>query len=297
MLSFFFAESMFNLVLNIIIILIGVAFFTLMERKILSLIQLRVGPNKPSYMGLLVPFADALKLITKENNIPQGSNKLLYLLLPLFTLMIPLNMWVLNPSNMSSLTTKSGLLFFLCLSSLGVYAIMFLGWSSNSKYSLMGAIRSVAQTISYEVTMAIIIIHHVIINMYMLKNLGVTPTNFFIIIMVMMMISMLAESNRAPFDFAEGESELVSGFNTEFSSIPFVLIFLAEYTMMFFMSLLCSLLFFSTHLYMFFFLLMVFFFIWARGTLPRFRYDQLMMMAWKSLLPLVLGSLLLITST
>ena len=248
---------------------------------------------------MLVPFADAVKLLSKENLIPQQSNRILFLLVPILTLFIPLTLWCIYPSSFPFLSYKYSILIFLSLSSIGVYGLLGCGWRRNSKYSIIGAVRSVAQTVSYEVRMALILIHSILFYFYRiltpkLLSLG----SFTFVSMFLLVVTSLAESNRRPFDFSEGESELVRGFNTEFSSVPFIVLFLAEYRSILFLSILIALL-FNMRRYVdlfIYFLLWTVIFIWSRGTLPRLRYDQLMQIAWKCFLPLSLcwASLLLV---
>lgn len=272
-----------------------VAFYTLLERKLLGYIQIRKGPNKPSLIGLFVPFADAIKLFSKELNIPRRGNKI-FISIPCLALFVPLMLWVLFPSEYFVLSFKYSTLMFICISAVGVYAILGAGWRRNRKYSMLGAIRAVAQTVSYEVSLTVIIVHRIIYFQYEIyqNKLSILCLFMFSIIAILL-VSSIAETNRSPFDFTEGESELVRGFNTEYSSVHFVIIFLAEYMSIIFMSAIVRLLFNIRSLIdLFIFLLgWALLFIWARGTLPRFRYDQLMFLAWKCFLPVVLGSVAL----
>nr|YP_009689603.1 NADH dehydrogenase subunit 1 [Lepidurus arcticus]QCZ36048.1 NADH dehydrogenase subunit 1 [Lepidurus arcticus] len=281
-------------------VLVGVAFLTLFERKLLGYIQLRKGPNKVGFAGFLQPFADAIKLFTKEQTFPFMSNYLPYYIAPVISLSVSLLVWVSVPWGSVMLNSDLMVLFFLCCISVGVYTLMAAGWSSNSKYSLLGALRAVAQTISYEVSLALILLSFILlISGY---NTSLFTLNqhyiwfFFIspLLALLWLVSCLAETNRTPFDFAEGESELVSGYNTEYSSGGFALIMLSEYTSILFMSVLFVLIFLGGWSYLFLlkFLLVVFIFVWVRGTLPRFRYDKLMFLAWKSFLPISLNYLL-----
>nr|YP_009110236.1 NADH dehydrogenase subunit 1 [Pseudoxya diminuta]AIW64992.1 NADH dehydrogenase subunit 1 [Pseudoxya diminuta] len=291
-----------NFLLLIICVLISVAFLTLLERKVLGYIQIRKGPNKVGFLGIPQPFSDAIKLICKEQPIPIMSNYLFYYFSPVFNLMISLVIWVIFPYMTYMCSFSYGFLFFLCCTSLSVYTVMIAGWSSNSNYSLLGSLRSVAQTISYEVSLALIILSLIILiggfNLVDFMNYQIFC--WFIIISFPLFLSCfascLAETNRTPFDFAEGESELVSGFNIEYGSVSFTLIFLAEYTSIVFMSMLLTLIFLGGNFYSFTFFLKLaflsFLFIWVRGTLPRFRYDKLMYLAWKIFLPLSLNFLI-----
>nr|YP_010282264.1 NADH dehydrogenase subunit 1 [Melanostoma mellinum]UHM24828.1 NADH dehydrogenase subunit 1 [Melanostoma mellinum] len=288
--------------LLIICVLVSVAFLTLLERKVLSYIQIRKGPNKVGLMGIPQPFCDAIKLFTKEQTYPLVSNYISYYFSPIFSLFLSLLLWMCMPFFIKLFSFNLGLIFFMCCTSLGVYTVMIAGWSSNSNYALLGGLRSVAQTISYEVSLALILLSFVfLINNYNMLNFYYYQMYmwFFILLFPLSFIWLiisLAETNRTPFDFAEGESELVSGFNVEYSSGSFALIFLSEYSSILFMSMLFSLIFLGGDVFNFFFyfklMFISFVFIWVRGTLPRFRYDKLMYLAWKSFLPFSLNYLL-----
>nr|AML25666.1 NADH dehydrogenase subunit 1 [Histeridae sp. BMNH 1274739] len=293
---------MISLVISIVILLIcvlvGVAFLTLLERKVLGYIQIRKGPNKVGFMGILQPFSDAIKLFTKEQTMPLYSNYLFYYFSPVVNLFLSLMLWLCMPFISGLVSFNMGVLYFLCCSSVGVYTIMVAGWASNSNYSLLGGLRSVAQTISYEVSLALILLSFLILtsSLSFFKMMEYQENLWFILLCLplslMWFVSSLAETNRTPFDFAEGESELVSGFNVEYSSGGFALIFLAEYSNIIFMSVLCCILFLGGELFSFMFFLkatfMSFLWVWVRGTLPRYRYDKLMYLAWKSFLPVSL---------
>nr|APX39772.1 NADH dehydrogenase subunit 1 [Lachnaia tristigma] len=291
-----------NLVL-LVGVLISVAFLTLFERKILGYIQIRKGPNKVGFIGLVQPFSDAIKLFTKEQNYPYMSNFLPFYFSPVFNLFMALLLWASMPFATYLLSFNLSFLFVLSVSSLGVYCVMLAGWASNSNYSLLGCLRAVAQTISYEVSLIIILLSALFLTFsYSLADLfKYQEYVWFLFIMLplafMWIVSCLAETNRTPFDFAEGESELVSGFNVEYSSGGFAMIFLAEYSSIIFMSMLSSLLFMGGDFYSYLFFLKVgilsFFWIWVRGTLPRYRYDKLMYLAWKSYLPVSLFMILM----
>nr|QWB85650.1 NADH dehydrogenase subunit 1 [Tragosoma depsarium] len=290
----------------IICVLVGVAFLTLMERKVLGYIQIRKGPNKVGFVGLVQPFSDAIKLFTKEQTYPYMSNYNLYYFSPLFNLLLALFLWMCMPFITVNISFKLSFLFFLSISSLSVYTIMLAGWSSNSSYSLLGSLRSVAQTISYEASLSFILLSFLFLTLsFNILDLMKFQENIWFLFLLfplclMWVVSSLAETNRTPFDFAEGESELVSGFNVEYSSGGFAMIFLAEYASILFMSMLCCMLFLGGDLVSWFFFLKLalvsFFWIWARGTLPRFRYDKLMYLAWKSYLPVSLNFLLIFFS-
>nr|APX39706.1 NADH dehydrogenase subunit 1 [Cryptocephalus androgyne] len=284
-------------------VLVSVAFLTLFERKILGYIQIRKGPNKVGFMGILQPFSDAIKLFSKEQTYPYVSNFNLYYLSPVVSLFLSLLLWSVMPFFTYLLSFNLSVMFMLSVSSMSVYCIMLAGWSSNSNYSLLGSLRAVAQTISYEVSLFLIFLSFLfMISSYsFIDFLKFQENVWFLFIMLplcmMWFVTCLAETNRTPFDFAEGESELVSGFNVEYSSGGFAMIFLAEYSSIIFMSMICSLMFLGGDYYSFFFFLkigfMSFLWIWVRGTLPRYRYDKLMYLAWKSYLPIALFMMLI----
>nr|YP_009441603.1 NADH dehydrogenase subunit 1 [Hylastes brunneus]AOY40149.1 NADH dehydrogenase subunit 1 [Hylastes brunneus] len=287
----------------LVMVLIGVAFFTLFERKVLGFIHLRKGPNKLGFSGLLQPFSDAVKLFSKELSFPLMSNLFLFYLCPVMNFIFALLLWLSMPIYFINFSFNFSILFMLCISSLGVYTIMLAGWSSNSNYALLGSLRSVAQMISYEVSLVLILLSFLfMILSFDFKDLLKFQENSWFLFMMfplsmMMFISFLAETNRAPFDFAEGESELVSGFNVEYSSGLFAMIFLAEYANILFMSMICTVLFMGANMMSVFYYmklgLVMFFWIWVRGAYPRYRYDKLMNLAWKSYLPISLNLLLL----
>jgi len=273
---------MICLILQLLCIFVGIAFFTLLERKMLGYLQQRKGPNKPGLVGILTPFGDALKLL-KESNLPYISNNLMFYLSPLLSLLVAISLWAAYPS----FTFKFSILWFLCVSAVGVYAILGAGWRRNRKYTSMGAIRSVAQSISYEVVIAFLILHIGLFISYELFRKKYTM--FFLYpVIIILFVTLLAETNRSPFDFSEGESELVRGFNTEYRGVPFIIIFLSEYICIMFISILIASFFSEIFLFTISWAIA---FIWTRGTLPRIRYDQLMGVAWKSFLPMTLMSL------
>nr|ALO76721.1 NADH deshydrogenase subunit 1 [Glischrochilus hortensis] len=287
----------------LVCVLVGVAFLTLLERKVLGYIQIRKGPNKVGLMGLIQPFSDAIKLFTKEQTYPFMSNFNLYYFSPVMNLFLALLLWMMMPFITVNLNFNLSLLYFLSISSLGVFTIMLAGWSSNSNYSLLGSLRSVAQSISYEVSMALILLSVLffIVSLNLLDFMKFQEKVWFLFLFfplsLMWLVSSLAETNRTPFDFAEGESELVSGFNVEYSSGGFAMIFLAEYASILFMSMLFCMIFMGANLVSWFFFIKLvfisFFWIWVRGTLPRYRYDKLMYLAWKSYLPISLNFLMM----
>nr|YP_010625985.1 NADH dehydrogenase subunit 1 [Parainocellia braueri]WBK02731.1 NADH dehydrogenase subunit 1 [Parainocellia braueri] len=291
-----------NALLLIICLLVGVAFLTLLERKVLGYIQIRKGPNKVGLMGLLQPFSDAIKLFSKEQTFPIYSNYLMYYFSPVLSFMLSMIIWLVMPYYFMLINFNLGILFMLCCLSMGVYGLMIAGWSSNSMYSLLGGLRAIAQTISYEISLALILMSFILLmlSFNFLNFLKYQYFSWMLVIslplMLMWLATMLAETNRTPFDFAEGESELVSGFNVEYSSGGFALIFLAEYLSILFMSMLFVLIFMGGYMMsMMFYLKMLFisfFFLWVRGTLPRFRYDKLMYLAWKCYLPFSINMLI-----
>uniref|UniRef100_UPI0030E3A8F9 NADH dehydrogenase subunit 1 n=1 Tax=Ayyaria chaetophora TaxID=1291247 RepID=UPI0030E3A8F9 len=274
--------------------LISVAFVTLFERKILGIMQMRIGPNKTFIMGYFQPFSDAIKLYLKEKNLPTHSSKTLFLFCPFISLFIAMNIWMCMPFYKPMIQFNSSFLIFLSILGLGVYPILMSGWASNSNYSLLGSMRALAQTISYEVSLIFILFT----NSFMACTIKIqhmsSMQKFFSFYMILIsfllwIISMVAELNRTPFDFAEGESELVSGFNTEYSGGVFAIIFMSEYMMILFFS------FFTSNLYismsplftnLFSFSMVMFTIMWLRVTLPRYRYDKLMMLSWKLILPI-----------
>nr|QYA18185.1 NADH dehydrogenase subunit 1 [Isoscelipteron pectinatum] len=293
--------SLISMLILIICVLVGVAFLTLLERKVLGYIQIRKGPNKVGFCGIPQPFCDAIKLFSKEQTYPIMSNYMSYYISPIISLFLSLVIWMIFPYMTNLYSFSYGLLFFLCCTSMGVYTVLVAGWASNSNYSLLGGLRAVAQTISYEVSMALLLLSFIFLigsfNMLDFDKFQINLWFMFMSFPLMMawLSSSLAETNRTPFDFAEGESELVSGFNIEYSSGGFALIFLAEYSSILFMSMLFSVMFLGSNLFsIMFFMKLVFIsfmFIWVRGTLPRYRYDKLMYLAWKSYLPLSLNYL------
>nr|ANJ70577.1 NADH dehydrogenase subunit 1 [Nebria brevicollis]QEL51312.1 NADH dehydrogenase subunit 1 [Nebria brevicollis] len=302
----FFMDMMFSsicMLLLVICVLVGVAFLTLLERKVLGYIQIRKGPNKVGYMGIPQPFCDAIKLFSKEQTYPLLSNYIMYYYSPIMSLFLSLLLWIIMPYYLIFFSFSLSMLFFLACTSLGVYTVMIAGWSSNSSYSLLGGLRAVAQTISYEVSLSLILMSFMILieSFSFMEFMKYQKFVWMIFISIPLsfvwFVSSLAETNRTPFDFAEGESELVSGFNVEYSSGGFALIFLSEYSSILFMSMLFCVMFLGSDLFsIFFYLKMVFLsfvFIWVRGTLPRYRYDKLMYLAWKSFLPLSLNYLFL----
>nr|YP_010409518.1 NADH dehydrogenase subunit 1 [Cacajao calvus rubicundus]YP_010409531.1 NADH dehydrogenase subunit 1 [Cacajao calvus novaesi]URH14065.1 NADH dehydrogenase subunit 1 [Cacajao calvus ucayalii]URH14169.1 NADH dehydrogenase subunit 1 [Cacajao calvus]URH13857.1 NADH dehydrogenase subunit 1 [Cacajao calvus rubicundus]URH13883.1 NADH dehydrogenase subunit 1 [Cacajao calvus novaesi]URH14013.1 NADH dehydrogenase subunit 1 [Cacajao calvus rubicundus] len=297
---------MINLLLLIIPALIAMAFLTLMERKILGYMQLRKGPNIVGPYGLLQPIADAMKLFTKEPLMPTTSTVTLYVAAPALALSIALFLWAPLPMPYPLINLNLGLLFMLAMSSLAVYSVLWSGWASNSNYALIGALRAVAQTISYEVTLAIILLSVLLMSgSFNIHSLITTQEHSWLLLSswplaTMWFISTLAETNRAPFDLTEGESELVSGFNIEYAAGSFALFFMAEYMNIIIMNALTTTIFLAAphvptmpELYSIHFmtktLMLTALFLWIRTAYPRLRYDQLMHLLWKKFLPLTLA--------
>nr|ACO05657.1 NADH dehydrogenase subunit 1 [Lissotriton boscai] len=300
------ASTLLNPLLYIIPVLLAVAFLTLVERKVLGYMQLRKGPNIVGPMGLLQPIADGLKLFIKEPVRPSTASQTLFLTMPMMALTLALMIWIPLPMPFMLSNLNLGVLFMLALSSLAVYSILGSGWSSNSKYALVGALRAVAQTISYEVTLGLILLCLILMTgSFMLMNFNTSQESVWFIIpawpMAMMwFISTLAETNRAPFDLTEGESELVSGFNVEYAGGPFALFFLAEYSNILLMNTLSAILCLGptmNHLQPETLTInliikasaLTLLFLWVRASYPRFRYDQLMHLIWKNFLPLTIA--------
>nr|YP_009704528.1 NADH dehydrogenase subunit 1 [Hippocampus hippocampus]QCF40071.1 NADH dehydrogenase subunit 1 [Hippocampus hippocampus]QJX36737.1 NADH dehydrogenase subunit 1 [Hippocampus hippocampus]UTV01022.1 NADH dehydrogenase subunit 1 [Hippocampus hippocampus] len=303
-----------NPLMYIIPVLLAVAFLTLLERKVLGYMQHRKGPNIVGPFGLLQPIADGVKLFIKEPVKPSTSSPILFLATPMLALTLALMLWAPLPMPHPVININLGMLLILALSSLAVYSILGSGWASNSKYALIGALRAVAQTISYEVSLGLILLALIIFTgNFTLQSFGITQESLWLIIptwplAAMWYISTLAETNRAPFDLTEGESELVSGFNVEYAGGPFALFFLAEYANILLMNTLSTILFLGAHhipslseltttnLMMKATLLSVVF-LWVRASYPRFRYDQLMHLIWKNFLPLTLALIIWHLST
>nr|YP_010488797.1 NADH dehydrogenase subunit 1 [Devario interruptus]UDN38779.1 NADH dehydrogenase subunit 1 [Devario interruptus] len=286
-------------------VLLAVAFLTLVERKLLGYMQLRKGPNVVGPRGLLQPVADGVKLFIKEPVRPSASSPILFLAAPTIALMLAMMLWAPMPMPHPVVNLNLGILFIMALSSLAVYSILASGWASNSKYALVGALRAVAQTISYEVSLGLILLSTIIFSGgYTLQTFSTAQESMWLLLplwplAIMWFISTLAETNRAPFDLTEGESELVSGFNVEYAGGPFALFFLAEYANILLMNMLSAILFLGTSYtpstpelttisIVIKTALVTTLFLWMRASYPRFRYDQLMHLIWKNFLPITL---------
>jgi NADH-quinone oxidoreductase subunit H len=312
----FIIVTLLKIISIVVPLLIAVAYFTIAERKIMGAIQRRRGPNVIGYIGLLQPLADGLKLFVKETTLPISANTGIFLLAPALSFVLSLISWSVIPfaEGIVICDINLGVLYLLAISSLNVYGILFAGWSSNSKYAFLGALRSAAQMISYELSMGFAILSvAVCAGSFNLSNIVLAQKNVWFIfpllpLFLIFYISMLAETNRHPFDLPEAEAELVSGYNVEYSSMTFALFFLGEYANMLLMSVFSAILFLGGWMppfNIFFFNVIpgviwlsikiaagATFFIITRATLPRYRYDQLMHLGWKCFLPLTLGYLL-----
>ncbi len=298
-------------------VLISVAYLTLAERKVMAAMQMRKGPNVVGPFGLWQPFADALKMIMKETIIPTGANRMLFLIAPLLTMTLAMMAWAVIPVNegWAIADINVGVLYLFAISSLGVYGIVIAGWASNSKYAFLGALRSAAQMVSYEVSMGFVMVTVLLCaGSLNLTDIVLSQERVWYCIplfpmFIVFFISILAETNRAPFDLPEGESEIVGGFHVEYGAMTFGLFFLGEYANMILMSSMATILFLGGWLspipfapftwvpgpiwFIIKICLMLFMFIWVRATFPRFRYDQLMRLGWKVFLPASLGWLVL----
>jgi len=298
-------------------LLIGVAYLTYAERKVMAAMQMRKGPNVVGPFGLLQPFADAIKMLMKETIVPTGANRVLFLIAPMLTFMLAMLAWAVIPVNdgWAIADINVGILYLFAISSLGVYGVIIAGWASNSKYAFLGAMRSAAQMVSYEVSMGFVIVTVLLCvgSLNLSEIVRAQQTVWFAIplfpMFIIFFISTLAETNRAPFDLPEGESELVAGFFVEYSSMSFALFFLGEYANMILMSSLTTILFLGGWLppidiapfnwvpgpiwFVLKICVCLFTFVWVRATYPRYRYDQLMRLGWKVFLPFSLVWLVL----
>nr|YP_009431965.1 NADH dehydrogenase subunit 1 [Donax variegatus]ATA66414.1 NADH dehydrogenase subunit 1 [Donax variegatus] len=293
-------------VVSMVVVLLGVAYFVIIERKGLSLLQRRHGPNKPTLIGLLLPVADGVKLLSKEWVVPIAANQFIFLAGPIFVFFFSYSLWLVYPVSHPMLYFKLSVLYFLCMSSVKVFGVIMCGWSSNCQYGLLGAMRAAAQSVSYEVGFSTLMLCPLLyigsFELYDVRCFYSFNALMMVEVFLMWFISALAETNRTPFDFVEGESELVSGYMVEYGGFGFTLLVLAEYGSIMFISVVTSALFFSLFINvvvlgdLFFTLVAVFvsyLFIVIRGTLPRYRYDKLMDMCWKVVLPLAISFFML----
>nr|YP_010199849.1 NADH dehydrogenase subunit 1 [Hydropuntia urvillei]UAD89857.1 NADH dehydrogenase subunit 1 [Hydropuntia urvillei] len=314
----FFVGIILKIVIIILPLLIAIAYMTLAERKVMAAMQRRKGPNIVGVFGLLQPLADGLKLFVKETVLPSSANLSMFILAPILTFLLALIAWCVLPigEGMVYSDINIGILYLLAVSSLGVYGIIISGWASNSKYAFLGALRSAAQMVSYEVSIGLILINILLCSGSLnLTEIVLSQQKVWFICpllpaLVMFYISILAETNRAPFDLPEAEAELVAGYNVEYSAMGFALFFLGEYANMILMCGLTTILFLGGWLpifnLVFFYWIpstiwfalktafLLFGFIWIRSAFPRYRYDQLMRLGWKILLPLSLGWVLFV---
>jgi NADH-quinone oxidoreductase subunit H len=315
--AFFFDTDIGTLILTVaetlavlVPVLICMAYATYFERKALGAFQLRRGPNRVGPFGLWQPFADAVKVFTKETIIPAGASRSLFLMAPMLTFILACLAWAVIPVNdgWAPANINVGILYLFAISSLGVYGVIIAGWASNSKYAFLGAMRSAAQMVSYEVSIGFVLVSVMLcVGSLNLNDIVRAQANHWFAftglfpMFVVFLISMLAETNRAPFDLPEGESEIVAGFFVEYSAMSFALFYLGEYTNMIMMSALASILFLGGWqaplglsfipgvIWLFTKICAImFFFFWVRATFPRYRYDQLMRLGWKIFLPLSL---------
>lgn len=317
-----FTETMVKIVAIVLPLMLSVAYLTYAERRVIGAMQLRIGPNRVGPMGLLQPIADALKLLLKEVILPAEAGKFLFLIAPAISLAAALVAWAVMPFSPEVVLAdvNAGILFVLAATSVGVYGVIIAGWASNSKYAFLGCLRSAAQIVSYEIAMGFALVTVLMaagslnLSEIVRGQAGATFLSWYWIplfpMFVVYFISGVAETNRAPFDVAEGESEIVAGFHVEYSGMAFAIFFLAEYANMILISALASVMFLGGWLppfnfapftwipgFVWFFFKMAFFlfcFLWFRATFPRYRYDQIMRLGWKVFIPLTLGWLVLV---
>jgi NADH-quinone oxidoreductase subunit H len=302
-------------------LILSVAYLTLAERKVIGYMQVRIGPNRVGPLGLLQPFADVLKLLVKEIVVPSGASKVLFILAPILVLTPALAAWAVVPFSPELVLANidAGLLYILAMTSIGVYGVIIAGWASNSKYAFLGSLRSAAQIVAYELAMGFALVGVLLASQTM--NLGgivkAQESHYGLLswyfiplfpLFLVYLISGVAETNRAPFDVAEGESEIVAGFHVEYSGMTFALFFLAEYMNMILISTLCAVIFLGGWLSPVPFLpasfvwlvlkvvFVLFLFLWFRATFPRYRYDQIMRLGWKVLIPITLVWLVVVAA-
>jgi NADH-quinone oxidoreductase subunit H len=313
--------TVLKIVAIVLPLMLAVAYLTLAERKVIGYIQVRLGPNRVGPMGLLQPIADAVKLLTKEVIIPSGANKFLFVTAPVMAIMPALAAWAVIPFGPELVLAdiNAGLLYVLAITSMGVYGVIIAGWASNSKYAFLGSLRSAAQIVAYEIAMGFALV--CVLMMAQSLNLsdivtrqqsgwGLLSWNFIPLfpMFLVYLISGVAETNRAPFDVAEGESEIVAGFHVEYSGMAFAIFFLAEYANMILVSTLCATMFLGGWLSPVPFLpdgfwwlglkvaLVLFLFLWFRATFPRYRYDQIMRLGWKVFIPITIVWLVVVSA-
>lgn len=320
LMSEWFFWLILKIVGSIIVLILSVAYLTLAERKVIGFMQLRIGPNMVGPFGLLQPIADGIKLLHKEFIFPQKCDKFLFLFAPIFTFTISLAAWAVIPVGDGYVLSRInvGILYLLAVSSLGVYGIIIAGWASNSKYALLGALRSAAQMISYEVSIGFVLVGVLLYagSLNLSDIVMAQHKRWFVLplfpLFIIFFISALAETNRAPFDLPEAEGELVGGYNVEYASFPYALFYLGEYANMILMCAMATILFLGGwhpiwDISLLHFIpgpcwfalkvcLLLFVFLWVRATMPRFRYDQLMRLGWKVFLPLSLIAIIIIAS-
>ena len=305
----------------VIPVILSVAYLTLAERKVIGYMQIRIGPNRVGYKGLLQPFADVLKLLVKEVIVPSGANKFLFMLAPVLAIMPALAAWAVVPFSPELVLAdvNAGLLYVMAITSMGVYGVIIAGWASNSKYAFLGAMRSAAQIVSYEIAMGFALVCVLMmsgsLNLSTIVNeqksgWGLLGWNLIPLLPMFLVyfIAGVAETNRAPFDVAEGESEIVAGFHVEYSGTAFAVFFLAEYANMILVSALASTMFLGGWLSPVPFIpdgfpwlaikmaFLLFCFLWFRATFPRYRYDQIMRLGWKVFIPLTIVWLVLVSA-
>jgi NADH-quinone oxidoreductase subunit H len=318
-----FSKTLGLIIAIVVPLLLGVAYLTLAERKVIGYMQVRLGPNRVTFFGIpwlggwAQPIADALKLLTKEIIIPSGANRFLFVLAPVLSIMPALAAWAVVPfqPELVLANVDAGLLYIMAITSMGVYGVIIAGWASNSKYAFIGAMRSAAQIVSYEIAMGFALVgvlmaaHSLnLVEIVKAQQGGAGFLNWFFLplfpLFLVYLISGVAETNRSPFDVAEGESEIVAGFHVEYSGMAFAVFFLAEYANIILVSTMCATMFLGGWLppfdfapftwlpgvfwLMFKVVFIIFFFLWFRATFPRYRYDQIMRLGWKVFIPVTL---------
>lgn len=315
---FWLCENILLFLCSVVSVLIGVAYFTLIERKIMAAIQRRIGPNCVGYWGVFQPLADGLKLVVKQIIIPNKSQRILFIFAPVYSLILAFSSWCIIPysSGVVIVNMDIGVLYLLAISTISVYGLIIAGWSSNSKYAFLGSLRAAAQIISYDVSIGLILLNILIFSgTGNITEIVLSQKYLWYIIplwplALIFFVSSLAETNRSPFDLTEAEAELVSGYNVEYSAVAFALFFIAEYTNMLLISI------YFVHLFLggwYLFginsnyilfnslvlgiktTIIAFVFIWVRATLPRYRYDQLIVLGWKNFLPITLSLFLFLS--